>query len=538
MENQTFTISFCGIYRISINKYLVPIKISLFCWFAGARTTGAFVPVYLKHQGLTLAHLSAMVTISVAFQFIAGMISGMFADRIGRVKPFLFLHASIFLGSLICFIVMPKIDECPSKTITFHCLDNQIIAQEPCQYLQDNVHTNSCSLIYKENATHFNEDCPLFLKEYISIERNHLNQTSGLCTYQIHYRNYSFKAISPCDIHNCQTFQVICSGNNSLQCHNNRMFWLIIYGILVVLYNTSRTNVYRFFDVITMDLINQYNSDFGKQRLWSVLGFSVGPPLAGLILHQFASNGNDKSYAPIFVFAAIFVVLSLIPVWKADPKFHKPAAKLWKTSVELVKDLEISLFLVFILILGFSFGFQMIYGNWYLQNLGASDLLLGVNTGVAAVSGIPFLYTAKWFINKTGVRNLFVFCLFSYAFYAFAFSLILEPWLAIGIELANAYAYHLSWVAVLQYCDEVAPVELQATMIVLAGTLHYNVARLGSTVIGGNIMNNFGGRMAYRALGGIALCYAVIYGTYLTFQRLHKRKNGVQLKWDERETEL
>ncbi|GBO18245.1 hypothetical protein AVEN_103840-1 [Araneus ventricosus] len=436
---------------------------------------------------------------------------------------------------------MPKIEECGTKKITFDCLDHKITVLDSCQISQDNFHAGSCSLIYSENATHFGENCPfisIFLKEGISLEKNHLNQTSGLCVYQAYSRNYSSKDISTCDAHNCQTFQMICSGKDSLQCYNNRMLWILIYGILVVLYNTSRTNVYRFFDVITMDLINQYNSDFGKQRLWSVLGFSVGPPLAGFILHKTASNGSDKNYGPVFVFAAIFVILSLFPVWKVNPKFHKPASKLWKTSFELVKDVEIFLFLIFILILGFSFGFQMIYGNWYLQDLGASDLLLGINTGVAAVSGIPFLYTAKWFINRTGVRNLFVLCLFSYAFYAFAFSLLREPWLAIGIELGNAYAYHLSWVAVLQYCDEVAPVELQATMIVLAGTLHYNVARLGSTVIGGNIMNNFGGRIAYRALGSIALCYGVIYGTCLMIQRLRKKKIGVQLNWDERETAL
>ncbi|GBO19353.1 hypothetical protein AVEN_107402-1, partial [Araneus ventricosus] len=122
-ENPTFTISFRGKYKVGINKFLLPIKISLFCWFAGTQIATAFISVYLKHQGLTITHLSMMTAISVAFQFITGMISGILADRIGRVKPFLFVNGSIFLVTMICFIVMPKIDECATRKITFDCLD-------------------------------------------------------------------------------------------------------------------------------------------------------------------------------------------------------------------------------------------------------------------------------------------------------------------------------------------------------------------------------------------------------------------------------
>ncbi|GBO29417.1 hypothetical protein AVEN_6585-1, partial [Araneus ventricosus] len=496
----------------------------------------AFISVYLKHQGLTITHLSMMTAISVASQFITGIISGILADRIGRVKPFLFINGSIFLVTMICFIVMPNIDECATRKITFDCLDQEIVARESCRISQDSFHTDSCSLIYNENATHYdeNENCPfisLLLNGGIVLESRHLNETSDFCLYHVDFKNYSNQDISPCDTQSCKTFQMVCSGKDALRCHKSKSFWIILYGILIVLYNTSRINTYTFFDVIAVDLSNQYNSDFGKHRLWSVLGFSIGPALGGLILNKINLNKNDKSYAPVFVCSTIFAVLSFILVWKVNPKFHKPAPTVWKKSFEFVMNLEIILFLILLLIMGITFGFLVVYGNWYLQDLGASDLLLGVSTGVSALCGLPLLYISKWFFNKTGLRNFFALSLFSYAFYSFAFSLMQEPWLSIGIELVNVFAYHLFWVAAMQYCDKVAPVELNATMKVLAGTLHYNVARLGATAIGGYIMSNFGGRMAYRVLGSIALGYAIIYGIYLILQRLQKKKVGVQLNW-------
>ncbi|GBO16336.1 hypothetical protein AVEN_261906-1 [Araneus ventricosus] len=342
-----------------------------------------------------------MVTISVAFQFIIGMISGMFADRIGRVKPFLFMHGSIFLVTLICFIVMPKIDGCDTKKITLHCIDERLTAQDSCQISQDTFHKDSCSLIDSENATHYdeNENCPfvsLLLQMDFNIENYHKNEISGFCLYQVNFKNYSSKDIPPCEIQKCEAFHVVCSKKGiSSDCLKSRSSWILVYGILVVLYNTSRTNIYRFFDIIAMDLSNQYNSDFGKQRLCSLLGLTVGPSLAGFISHKITSNESDKSYTPVFVCAAIFAALAFIPVWKVNPKFHKPAATVWKKSFEFVMNLEIILFLILLLTMGISFGFIIIYGNWAVNKSigvrGGGDLFSTACSKASRISSIMFI---------------------------------------------------------------------------------------------------------------------------------------------------
>ncbi|XP_055952072.1 major facilitator superfamily domain-containing protein 6-like [Argiope bruennichi] len=532
MENPTCFINCFGRYKVGINKFLLSIKISLFCWFAGAQTTAVFISLYLKSQGLTIADLSLMFTFSVVFQFIAGLISGVFADKIGRVKPFLFIHGSIFLIALTCFTIMPKLDECAAKKITFDCIDEEIRAMHPCQILLDNFHTDSCTIVYKENETHYdeNQNCPfvsLLLRGDNRLENGHFNETSGFCLYQVGFKNYSTQDIPSCDAQDCNTFQMICSSKNLLNCQNNRSLWIILYGILIIIYNTSGTNVYRFFDVITMDLTNQYNSDFGKHRLWSILGILFGPPLAGFILHVSALDGNDQKYTPAFVCSFIFTVFSLIPVWNVNPKFHKPAPAVWKKTFEFVMNTEILLFLILLFTMGISFGFLTIYGRWYLQDLGASDFLIGAAAGVSALCGLPLLYASKWILIKAGLRNFFVLCLLTYTFYCFSLSFIREPLLAIAIEVVNVFAYYLFWVAAIEYCDKVAPVELQATMKVLAGSLHYNTARLGATAIGGYVMKDFGGRVAYRVTGGLCLGYAIFYGTYLIIERLRKKKVGV-----------
>ncbi|GFS91882.1 hypothetical protein NPIL_451551, partial [Nephila pilipes] len=47
-----------------------------------------------------------------------------------------------------------------------------------------------------------------------------------------------------------------------------------------------------------------------------------------------------------------------------------------------------------------------------------------------------------------------------------------------------------------------------------------------STGIGGYIMSEYGGRVAFRMLGSMAAIYALVYGTYLSFEYLRKKKKN------------
>ncbi|GBN13952.1 hypothetical protein AVEN_91368-1 [Araneus ventricosus] len=437
---------------------------------------------------------------------------------------------------------MPEVDECCTKNITFDCTDEEsshFAARDSCRNFQGNFHADACSVIQNGSTGHNEEHShcafiSILRQGSISIEKSHLNNISGLCLYQAKSKNFSDADVSSCGTQNCKSVKIVCSdndsGNGPTSCNRNRMVWIFIYGTVVVLSYTSLTAAHRCFDVISADLSNRHNSDFGKQRLWSLLGASAGPSLAGLILEKTTSEESGKNYALIFVCAILFTILSIVPVWNISPEFHKPATRLWKKSLELMKKHEIFLFFLLLLTAGISFGFQMMYGNWYLQSLGAPDLLLGISKGISTLCGLPVLYASKWFFDKTGVRSFFVLSVLCHVFYSFGFSLMREPWLAMGFELANVFAYLLFWPAVMQYCEEVAPVEMQATMKGIAGVLHFNIARIGASMIGGYVMNNYGGRMAYQVIGYICLGYAAIYGMDLIIQYLRKEKTGVRLK--------
>ncbi|GFS36280.1 hypothetical protein NPIL_664191 [Nephila pilipes] len=456
----------------------------------GAKVYTAFVPVYLKSQGFTIAHLSIITAISVAFQLLGNVLSGIITDKIGRAKPVLKVYFAIFLLLSFSLTITPNVNECSEETINLQCHNEEIprfATTSFCHTFKNNSKIFSCSVtdLGKINLNDDNRNCMYFTNLTnvdMNIDKIKLRNNKDMCHYKVNFKNHS--AVSSCVIKDCTSLEMECISDNFSNCNANRGLWIIIYGIIVSIINLAHTATYRLYDVIVVDLATEHNNDFGRQRVWSILGSFCGPPIAGYILHQFAFSGNYKDYSITFICSAIFAILSVSSIWIVPSPMNKPAKKMWKKSLQFIRKLEVCLFILLLLVSGSSFGFQAVYGSWYLQEIGASDLVIGVSRGMNGLYGLPFLYSSKWWIKRIGERKIFVLALLGHAIFCYSFSLLREPWFAVVIEATSVLNYHLFWVAVMQYVTKIAPEGLQATLKVLAGSIHFNIGRIVSTMVG------------------------------------------------------
>ncbi|CAL1278839.1 unnamed protein product [Larinioides sclopetarius] len=542
MKNQSFIINICRGRKIKINKLFLPVKFALFCWFAGAYTMTVFTPVFLKSKGFTIAHLSIFTATSVLLQCISNLISGITVDKTGRSKAVLLTYLAVFFTISLTFTQMPSVRECTAEKIRLQCSEEDgevpsLIAETPCNFLKDNAGSILCPINNTTNLNNSNyyKDCKTF--SFISSALNiHLKKKetandSAICKHDIILENESINALQLCNNDSCKSLEIDCTSSDSMNCNSKREIWVIIYGIMINFLYFSHTTTYRLFDVIVTDLTTEHNADFGRQRVFSILGSLTGPPVTGFILHRSSYTGDNK-YSLAFVSASAFTLLSALAISLVNVKPNVPATKMWKQSLEFVKRLDAFLFLLLVFIMGSAFGFQTTYSSWYLQDLGASDLLLGINRGMAGLYGIPFLYSSRWFIDKIGERNLFVFGLLGHAAYSFSFSLLKEPWFSVAIQSTIILTYHLFWVAVMSNIEKIAPDGLQATMKILAGTLHFSIGKIVSTMIGGTVMSAVGGRTAYQVMGSIVALYGVMYGIYAFI--LHKTRSRNTIPGNER----
>ncbi|GBO19943.1 hypothetical protein AVEN_39174-1 [Araneus ventricosus] len=474
-------------HKIKINKLFLPVKVALFCWYAGSFTVSVFTPVFLKSKGLTIAHLSVFTATSVLLQCISNVLSGITVGKTGRSKPVLMTYLAMFFILSLTFTQMPSVRECSTEKIHLQCSEEDgevpsLIVEASCTFLKDNTGGISCPI---NNMTNLNnsiyyKDCKTFSfipsTLNILLKKKETANDSDVCKYDANLQNQSTSAFQLCDNDSCKSFEINCTNNEFMNCNSKREIWVIIYGVMINFLYFSHTTTYRLFEVIVTSLTTEHNADFGRQRVFSILGSLTGPPLTGYILHKSGFTGDYK-YSLAFVSASAFTLLAALTISSITVRPNLPATKMWKQSLELVKKLDVFLFLLLVFIMGSAFGFQSTYSSWYLQDLGASDLLLGINRGMAALYGLPFLYSSRWFIDKIGERNLFVLGLLGHAAYSFSFSLLKEPWLAVAIQSTVVPTYHLFWVAVMSNIEKIAPDGLQAIMKILAGTLHFNIGQ-------------------------------------------------------------
>lgn len=85
----------------------------------------------------------------------------------------------------------------------------------------------------------------------------------------------------------------------------------------------SRSSIFRFFDSTALSLTTEHDADFGRQRVFSILGSFIGPSLIGYYL-QATSPGNLKNYSMTFIFYSLFTILSGISSWNVNIRVKDP----------------------------------------------------------------------------------------------------------------------------------------------------------------------------------------------------------------------
>ncbi|KAG8173707.1 hypothetical protein JTE90_008370 [Oedothorax gibbosus] len=116
------------------------------------------------------------------------------------------------------------------------------------------------------------------------------------------------------------------------------------------------------------------------------------------------------------------------------------------------------------------------------------------------------------------------------------YSVLKNPWLALALDLPNIFTYYLLWVAVIEHSHSIAPERLTSAVIVISGAVHYNAGKTTSGLIGGIVMSEFGGIMAFRLLAIICFSVFVLYTLFFILRRKHiSKKHHIDQNGDSKE---
>ena len=246
---------------------------------------------------------------------------------------------------------------------------------------------------------------------------------------------------------------------------------LYVFIIIFLLANSFQSTTVNLVDAVTYNILGSKRTNWGLQRLWGTIGWALSGVSAGYIMDVATSEGKVDRYLCCFVLYIGFCCAGAFSVsfykTAGDIKCSHPAQKLW----QFLRNFELMSLFVLVFVLGAFIGVAQNFLLWHLQNLGASQLLLGLSIAAGCIPEIPLLFAMGHIITFAGERVcLYISCV-AYGCRFLGYSLLTNPWFALLVEPLHCMSYTLAYGAASVYGSRLTPDGMHGTMQAILSTL-------------------------------------------------------------------
>ena len=104
------------------------------------------------------------------------------------------------------------------------------------------------------------------------------------------------------------------------------------------------------------------------------------------------------------------------------------------------------------------------YFGWYLTELGASNLLVGIAVFSQCVFEVPMMALSGWIIRVVGYHNCMILSLTSFGIRFLGYYFLGNPWYVMLIETTHSVGFGLFYASMTSFAFERAPPGGAATL--------------------------------------------------------------------------
>ena len=270
--------------------------------------------------------------------------------------------------------------------------------------------------------------------------------------------------------------------------------WLIP---AVMLFSFFFSPIMPLVDTTTISLLGRQKERYGRLRLWGAVGWGLAAPIVGWLIERDSASWSFWAYAALMGLG-LLIALRVPETGRAD------AAPKTNRQISLASPRWL-LFLSIAFAGGVSLSMISNYLFLFLRQLGADELSLGLTLTVATLSELPVLFFSNRLLRRWNERQLIGAALLFFAVRAFAYSLIVVPWMALLIQLLHGPTFSLMWIAGVAYADRIAPPSLEATAQGLFSGVMLGIGAAAGAFLGGVLYEHVGLVVLFRLASLLSL---------------------------------
>ncbi|WP_077296570.1 MFS transporter [Virgibacillus pantothenticus] len=246
---------------------------------------------------------------------------------------------------------------------------------------------------------------------------------------------------------------------------------------------------------------------FGTIRLWGSIGFAVSSLVIGEILTR---AGIQYMIIPYLFFGVLAFIVSFKLV---DVKVESDPVKLKDVSL-LIKSKPFLIFLFFIMFLSVTHRANDSFIGLYIEQLGGSEGLVGVAWFVGVLTEAIVFATAGYWFRKYHPLVFVIIAGVLYSIRWFIYGSADSPWHIISLQFMHGLTFGTFYLASFNYVSRLVPKLLQSTGHLVFFATFFGVSGIIGSLLGGAMIDSYGGGTLYAAMGGIALVGTILITIY------------------------
>lgn len=530
-----------------INRSLLPTKLLNLFLSAGETNLMPFLPMYFRFIGLTALQSGILGCTRHLVSFWAAPLLRILAEKTNKRK---FLFLVLLLAAVISNISLGLTNTVVSTANfrAYNCeekFNHSISRVDGSNFSYLNASTKNSGriaitgAINKSLVTIFS-NVPPSLGNFTQLNDNDSSINKANSVFGPEMRNFDRTSADNSSEGNLilsnqvlppQTHRVNNSLSTKESLHRNlsdfqvQSKWYRLYGfqmdhtfkVLLTLvffcelFSSSAKGISR---SIFSDILRQNKGSRSGNNVWTSLGAVLGGGVLIMAIgyHRCDFGLKNSFYLHFYIFA-IFGAVSFVfgAVLKEPEQKSLLNLRLGRTFAYLCCDVHMICFLAVLLVLGMAESLMYNFMMWYLQDIGASIILMGVIVVTTSFSEIPMLCISKHLIRCFGHHWVIFVSLFCYGGRFLYFSYFKNPWLIIPIELLRGLSYTTVHSACGSYAATVSLHGTEKTLRFIFSTVYYGLGMGIGGIAVALLYQIYGPTVIFRCAAGVCGVYALVF---------------------------
>lgn len=473
---------------------LLPVKIFYFAFIGALGVVLPYCAVFLKQIGLGAYQIGLISGIRPALGFISAPLWGSLADRFG-------IRRIVMIFSMLAWLAF---------YVGFYFIESPDRLKDP--YPNDAI-LHRTHLRLKRSAG--------------SLADNESIYDVMTTTTSLHECNYSVML--------SKEEQDLLKENISWIYDPSEVYTVFIVCLLIIcggeLFQSPTTALT---DAATLQVLGTENlNQYGAQRAWGPIGWAISSLVAGSLLsaNRWTETicGIEISFSDYRIVAYVFIgimIFGLAAAFKInfeatatkkaadeDDEGKKVISPVHSTLVifKLFLNVHYGSWIMTAFYVGFLNGIIWGFLFWHIDNLGGSQLLMGIDGLVMCVFEFTAFFFVEHVIKLVGHMGIMYIGLIGYSIRYIIYASVTNPWYILPAEAMQGITFSFIWVSLTSYTAVAVPSVSLATVQGIMHGVYFGLGNGFGHLFGGILIGNYGAVITFYSFSGVTFLWLIVF---------------------------